>query len=107
MKKQCVSLLFVFVIAAGVPVHAQITGTMDAVMARGVTQTFTVSLNFTIQTFAQNTALTATISADSPLTLGHTTLQGFACTETPNVNTCRGNAAGSGSQTIVVTQVVS
>jgi len=79
---------------------------MDATMKRGDTQTFTVPFDYTAQTFAVGAPLNVVITASPELVLGHTTLQSFNCTETPNVNTCRGTIPASGSQTITITQVL-
>jgi hypothetical protein len=94
--------LFLLLFVA-VPLVAQ----MDATMKRGDTQTFTVPFTYSVQTFSVNSPLVVVINASPELTLGHTTLPGFNCTETPNVNTCRGTMGAAGSQTITITQVLS
>jgi len=95
--------LFLLLFAAAAPLVAQ----MDATMKRGDTQTFTVPFNYTVQTFAVNSTLVVTIGGSPELTLGHTTLPGFNCTESPDFTICVGAMGGAGSQTINITQVLS
>ncbi len=94
------ALLFVVFFAA-VP----LLGQMNATMNRGETRTFTVDIDFTVQTFAVSGPLIVVVNASPELVLGKTTLSvPFNCNETFSVTTCRGTATMSGAQKITLTQ---
>jgi hypothetical protein len=93
-----------FLLVIALPASAQ----MDATMKRGDTKTFTVPFSYTTQSFTTNTTFFVSINAYNGLTLGHTTIPGFTCTETPSLNQCQGTMPGTaGSTNLNITQILS
>jgi len=82
---------------------------LDATMNKGDTKTFTATFSYSVQTFTAGTPMVVLVTASPSLTLGQTTVTGFACPiQTPNVNQCLGTmSASAGTQTLTVTQVLS
>lgn len=105
--RRLTNLAFLTLLFASAPLradHIQLSGNMDATMKLGETATFTVQIAFKTSGFSG--PLSVVIDASPELTLEKTTIQSFNCTETPSINTCRGNPTFKVGDTVTITQIL-